>query len=374
MFKSLRSSSTGKKGQGIVELALVLPVILALSTAAFDIARVRQHQSALTRAAQAGVNHGTKLGIDFMPPDDAAIREKVRESLLPPLRSSDIEDSDIVIERSNIAGQSSVSVKINNSVKPLFFNWPAFARGADAIHDAYPVVGDAVLPMQEFTAGSAALSLTPAWTVEDDGTLITTWDANSKIVGADFGSTVYKTDRRGNYVYDENRQKIPLYDEIVDTRAWWQKKDDEGHLDNHGWTGFNNGERVSRNDTREDPLNISYLIEASTDNPAQIVFMAGPQGNSSQTYDSNNKAQTRLFVDGDPAPTTQGSGAQGSAAEFLAAFIDPVTNCFNIGENDVVILWDFNPVDSQYVRDNPDALDWNDFVMVVTMEGTEGEN
>jgi hypothetical protein len=345
MFKSLRSSSTGKKGQGIVELALVLPVILALSTAAFDIARVRQHQSALTRAAQAGENHATKLGVDFIPPDDAAIREKVRASLLPPLRSSDIEDSDIVIERSNIAGQSSVSVRINNSVKPLFFNWPAFARGADAIHDAYPVVGDAVLPMQEFTAGSAALAMTPAWTIEDDGTLVTTWDADSKIVGSDFGS--------GN--------------DICASYAWWQKKDDEGNLDNHNWEAFNNGNRVSRRHTYDDPIEVQYLITADTDDPAHIVFKANSPDASYNNILSTNENSCRLFRDGDPAPMSEASYTQGTAAEFLAEYIDPVTNTIKLGENDVIVLWDFNNPDN-------DDLDWNDLVMVVTMVPEESEN
>jgi hypothetical protein len=326
-------------GQGVVELALVLPVILMLSTAAFDVARVRQYQSALTRAAQAGVDLGTKLGKDFESPGDEAIREAVRNSLLPPLHPSDIEDDDIVIERLDIAGQESVSVRINHEVDPFFINWPGFGGTGEA-SGSYPVAGAAVLPLQQFTSGSPAIAVDPAWTIEDDGTLVTTWDADCKITGSDFGSN----------------------DWIAPSYAWWQKKDEEGKLYNNNWTEFNDGNRVSREYTYQDPIEVRYEIEADTDNASHIVFMADSPNASLHHITSNDENQCRLYRDGDPAPMFEGSYSQGDVADFLRENIDPETNTIVLGENDVIVLWDFN----QNTGTDSD-LDWNDLVMVVTM-------
>ena len=339
MFSTTDCRNRQRRGQGVVELALVLPVILMLSTAAFDIARVRQHQSALTRAAQAGVNLGTKLGKDFQEPDDDTIRAEVRANILPPLHPSDIEDDDITIERLSIAGQQSVSVRIAHDVEPFFINWPGFG-GDGSTTNAYSVVGNAVLPLQEFTSGSPAIAIEPAWTIEDDGTLVTTWDADCKITGSDFGS--------GDWI-------APSY-------AWWQKKDEEGQLDDHEWEAFNDGRRVSREYTYEDPIEVRYEIEADSDNASHIVFKANSPDASIHNIMSTDENQCRLYRDGDPAPMFDGSYTQGDVADFLRDNIDPETNTIVLGENDVIVLWDFNPNTG-----NDSDLDWNDLVMVVTM-------
>jgi len=388
MFK--RFSKRGKRGQGIVELALVLPVILALSTGAFDLARIRQDQAALDRAAQSGVNFATKLGKNFEPPTDAEVREEVRNSLLPPLRSSDIEDEDIIINRVKIGGQDSVSIQIRNDVKPFLINWAKFGGGVEC--DTYPTSAKAILPMQQFTIGSGGTTIAPGWTI-DEGVLTTNMDAHSNIKGADFGGQYFIHPtyckwqvKEDDEIDDNNWTDFKRNDALANLgkSERWLGSDDKGGTNTsdgyelelvldangdpvqvHGDYKYHindGGTRINRSWTDIPPVDTTFVIESESDDPRDIIFMGDCTGGYVNDVLSTS-GNCRMYKNGDAAPTNPGANqGQGSAAEFLADKIDDDGN-FVLGDNDVVILWDFNELSHASYR-----LDWNDLVMVIEMK------
>lgn len=73
-----RRISKSKKGQSLVELALVLPILLLLLLGFLDLGRAYYYEVAITNAAREGARYGA-----LFPKDDPGIRDTVVRAVQP---------------------------------------------------------------------------------------------------------------------------------------------------------------------------------------------------------------------------------------------------------------------------------------------------
>lgn len=110
-YQFIRSA---QKGQGVVELALVLPIALMLGLGVFEVGRAVYSSHAITQAAR----DGARLAIDPDTPSGEVVT--VVKSAAAPL---DVSDSDISVVSGTSEVQVSVTYRFTTAVPLISELW-----------------------------------------------------------------------------------------------------------------------------------------------------------------------------------------------------------------------------------------------------------
>jgi Flp pilus assembly protein TadG len=151
MFSKLRSVLRARRGQGVVEIALVLPVLAMLFSGIIDYGRTFSIQNALHRVAKEGVNYGTQLTATGGKPTANEIRARMQQSAIGWIDGNALIFNSIQVGSPNAAGLESVSVDVSYDVQmltPLVNNF--FTNGRLRLNSR------ASLPYTQFTKTAVA--------------------------------------------------------------------------------------------------------------------------------------------------------------------------------------------------------------------------
>lgn len=121
--KMQRPQRGARRGQGLVELALVLPILVTLLIGLTDAGRWLDASHRLTRAAGEGARFGSvKDAAGTAYPSADEIRSHILEALPPGLRNANVE----VNATATVSDQPAVSVRLSYAF-PCFT--PGFGNG-----------------------------------------------------------------------------------------------------------------------------------------------------------------------------------------------------------------------------------------------------
>jgi prepilin-type N-terminal cleavage/methylation domain-containing protein len=88
------------------------------------------------------------------------------------------------------------------------------------------------------------------------------------------------------------------------------------------------------------------------------------------SYDSNDGSRQVLVYQNGEAPPDFAPGfpCQTSAGDLLAPYVDPQTGVVTIAENEVIVLWDFNP------RWTNEGIDYQDLILLATAQAAASDS
>jgi len=329
-----------RAGQGMVELALVLPLFLVMVCGLIDFARVYNAQETLHRVAKEAVNTGSQVKADGTRPTTAEVNAILLSSVLPPLVPAGVVVNSVDAARVDASGRRSVYVSLSYNV-PLItpfigrFFPQATTRLDSAAELPYPYA-KVVPPAQP-----------PLFTLDSSGNLVATGAASAaiQVLGKQL-------------TYGAGGPAIPV------TMSMNVAKSNGGSGSSNfspifGGNGVNGGEEMNVSLKKGDELELDGTANYTQN--GTTLFNATYQSDNPQPFaDNANAYHTVVLRNGDAAPTTAGYDGQKGVATYLAPYEDPSTGTMKLGPNDAIILWEFNPA---Y---NSPAADYNDLVVLVS--------
>jgi Flp pilus assembly protein TadG len=325
-----------RRGQGMIELALVLPVVLMLVMGVVDFARTYNVQNSLHRVAKEGVNYGTQLTATGGKPTTAEITARMRSAVVPPMVGAALIVNNVqqVVDAS---GLESVNVDISYDVDMLTPGiYRFFPQGR------YRANSKATLPYTQFTKTAvtpAAAQPGPMFTLDiASNTLAVKGNASVriKILGkqSQCGSggpnqNVYgkiSTDNGANYQNIDNYQPLTGGEEMI-------------------LTGLTSSSRL-----------VMHVFKDGISGCSDVTLLSNQK---TQFSDSSTNFKQYVLADGGVPPSKPGFAGQESLSEYLGPYVNTSTGTMKLGRQDVIMLFEFN---STF---NSPASDFQDLVVLV---------
>jgi Flp pilus assembly protein TadG len=327
-----------RTGQGLLELALVLPLLLAMVCGIIELARAVNVQDSLHRVTKEAVQYGTQVKADGTRPTTADVSRWLHAAVLPPLVTAALVVDELDVARRDPKKRPSVFASVS-------YEMPFITPLSGVIgRSSMKLASRAQLPYPD--RGTAAASDPPPFVVEPDGTIVVTEKS---------GATIRVLGKQ--LQYGTGGPSIPVDLEMKITK----EDDDDDFEDVFGGKPVNGGEEMRVSGIKKDE---------------RVAFRAHAKhtqggANFEATYDSDEhvpftdaptKHHVLVLRNGDAVPTTSAFAGQGSLSDYLAPYVDPATGTMKMGSKDAVLLWEFN------TKYNSPASDFQDLALLVQFD------
>jgi len=131
--------SRKEKGQGLVELALILPLLLIILLGTIDFGRVFYAYVTITNASREGARYGSLHVFQ-----DAAIEQRVIDEAA---NTVTIDSSDITVSWDHPEHPNTITVTVNHDFSTLFFGNLPYIRNWFPAEGKIPIRRQAEMPV-----------------------------------------------------------------------------------------------------------------------------------------------------------------------------------------------------------------------------------
>jgi hypothetical protein len=304
----MRSRNTGRRGQGLVELALVLPLVILLASVLIDLALLMNAQHALHRVTSTVVDEAT-LCVDGRYLEPSEIRQRLLSRLLPPLVRDRLMVDEVTLT-DDTARRRSVNVQVR-------YRMPLFTPGISLFMGVSEVVIEskdrATYPAQ--TPVQVASFTPPPFTILASGDIQITRPISARM------KVLRKSFRR-----DGGGSEVPITLDVTDDGRRFDQV--------FGGSAVNGGEEM-----------VLSNLEAGDKVALRARFRDGPgrpetlRSNRLVSFaDRDSVNRQHVLANGDVAPDHPSMRGQPPLSAELAPFVDTSTASMKLGRQDVLLL------------------------------------
>lgn len=330
---SRTAPSRRRAGQGLVELALVLPLLVMLGATLIDIALVSNAQLTLHRLTSRVANEATQLR-DGQYPDEASVRAMINAQLLPPLTAAHL-----VIDRVAVGTDAGQRRFIDIA---LHYDMPLHTPGLSFFmtRPSITLSSNDRASYLVTTTLSATPAPPPAVAVTAEGDIQIARNCSARL----------KVLRKS--VRTDASAEVPLKLELADDGTAFDAI--------FGDNAVNGGEEMTLSGLQTGKR-LAIKGKASNGNGSKAYNRTYTSNSKRPFTDNADAAHVVVLRAGDPLPEAPGLGAGNSVSPQLEAFVDPATRTVAIGRKEILVLWEFN---DQF---GTASTDYQDLVVLVQL-------
>jgi Flp pilus assembly protein TadG len=314
-----------RRGQGLVEIALVLPLFLTLVCAIIDFARAYNVQETLHRITKEAVNYGTQVKADGTRPTADEVQAWLLSAVMPPLVRSGVVVEQLDVKRTDAKGRRSVFAQIRydmHILTPVMTRW--FPDQKVALYSS------AQLPYTDLT-GAVGAPPAPPVSVAPDGTVV--FNKNGTVTIRILGKQLQ---------YGAGGPTIPVTLQMKHDKGDDDDDDDDGFEKIFGGNPVNGGEEMTLSGVKKND-NLALSARARYQQGSSVLFDQTYVSNDPRPFtDASDQRHALVLRDGDPVPDKPTFGDQTALASYLAPYVDAQTKLIKLGPNDAIVLWEFN--------------------------------